>query len=293
MAAPGVVTTNGPRSPAWLLDFRSDVYSQCGEDGVVERALALLPDRDRWCVEFGAWDGIHLSNTRNLILNHGYSAVLIEGDAKRFRQLHGNYASNERVVPIQGFVGFGASDGLDRVLEGTEIPDDFDFLSIDIDGNDYHVWKAMQRLRPKLVCIEYNPTFHTDVDFAQPPDPRVSHGCSLAALVRLGREKGYELVCAMPWNAIFVREEHYKRFQIGDNSPHVLRKDTSLVTYLASGYDGEVILHGGGALPWHGIKLDASRVQPLPRVLRRYPGRYGYLQRALFKLFRTVRRDGT
>jgi hypothetical protein len=293
MTAASAVPTNGPRPPAWLLDFRADVHSQCGEDGVIEQALALLPARDRWCVEFGAWDGIHLSNTRNLILNHGYSAALIEGDAKRFRQLHRNYASDARVVPIHGFVGFGASDGLDRVLEGTEVPDDFDFLSIDIDGNDYHVWKAMQRLRPKLVCIEYNPTFHTDVDFAQRPDPRVSQGSSLAALVRLGREKGYELICALPWNALFVREELYKLFQIGDNSPHVLRKDTSLVTYLASGFDGEVILHGSHEMPWHGIKLHASQVQQLPRYLRRYPGGYGYLQRALFKVFRTVRRDRT
>ncbi len=45
----------------WLLDYGKNVYSQTGEDGVIEKILDILPDRDSWCVEFGAWDGVHLS----------------------------------------------------------------------------------------------------------------------------------------------------------------------------------------------------------------------------------------
>jgi hypothetical protein len=255
---------------------------------VIEKALELLPDRDRWCVEFGAWDGIHLSNTRNLIVNHGYSAALIEGSEAKTAELRRNYASNDGVHPINAFVGFDDSDGLDRILESTPVPADFDFLSIDIDGNDYHVWKAMKRLRPKLVAIEYNPTIHNDIDFVQPADPRINQGASLAALVRLGREKGYELVCALPWNGIFVREDLFPRFHIRDNSPYVLRRDTELVTYVFSGFDGHVFLRGGREMPWHRMKLEESRVQHLPGFMQMFPGRYGYVRRMFLRFFRSV-----
>ncbi len=67
------------RDDAWLLNHRSNVHSQAGEDGIIEKILELLPVRDHWCVEFGAWDGVFLSNTRRLIEHAGYSAVLIEG----------------------------------------------------------------------------------------------------------------------------------------------------------------------------------------------------------------------
>ena len=66
------------RKPTWLLEHKRDVYSQCGVDGVIAKCLEIVPARDRWCVEFGAWDGLHLSNTANLILNDGYSAVRLD-----------------------------------------------------------------------------------------------------------------------------------------------------------------------------------------------------------------------
>ena len=71
------------KEPQWLLDYSSDTYSQGGEDGIIAKILSLLPETDGWCVEFGAWDGIHLSNVRKLILEKRYRAVLIEGDSYR------------------------------------------------------------------------------------------------------------------------------------------------------------------------------------------------------------------
>jgi len=275
-------------SPAWLLDFRSDVYSQSGEDGVISKILEMLPTRDMWCTEFGAWDGIHLSNARNLIENHGYSAVMIEGDPGKFRELQHNYAARKEVIPLNAFVGFQASDGLDSILASTPIPFEFDFLSIDIDGNDYHVWNATQKYRPKIVCIEFNPTIHTDVDFVQPADVKLNQGASLSALTRLGKEKGYELICVLPFNAIFARADYFGLFGIQDNSPYTLRKDVRHVTYIFSGSDGHVFLRGGAILPWHGITLKESRIQPLPKFLRYFPGNYGVLKKLLFKLFRRL-----
>ena len=202
------------RSSTWLLDHKRDEYSQTGEDGVIERILEELPERDNWCVEFGAWDGLHLTNTRHLIESKGFSAVLIEASEKRFKDLRSNYSHNDQVYPINGFVGFEAHDNLDQILSATPIPNNFDLLSIDIDGNDYHVWNAVSKYKPKVVVIEFNPTIPTHILFTQPEDPSDNQGSSLLSLVQVGRQKGYELVSVLPLNAFIVREEYYPLYEI-------------------------------------------------------------------------------
>lgn len=94
------------KTPSWLLAFRHNTYSQTGEDGVIDKILEILPQNDKWCVEFGAWDGKHLSNTRNLIEQKDYSAILIEGDKKKFAVLQKNYSSNLNVITLNEFVGY-------------------------------------------------------------------------------------------------------------------------------------------------------------------------------------------
>ena len=152
-----------------LLAYARNAYSQNGEDGIIERILELIGDTDGWCVEFGAWDGLHLSNCANLVRNRGYHAVLIEANPRKAEELTANYLDYPNVTTLAGFVGWGANDNLDALLEPAPIPPDFDLLSIDIDGNDYHVWNAVTRHRPKIVVIEFNPTIHLDVDWARPP----------------------------------------------------------------------------------------------------------------------------
>ncbi len=275
---------------AWLLEHRSDVHLQAGEDGIIRKILETLPGNDRWCVEFGAWDGLYLSNTRNLIENKAYSAVLIEGNREKFGDLRKNRAGNANVIPLNRFVGFTEKDGLDTILAETPIPEDFDFLSIDIDGNDYHVWKAVSRYRPKAVCIEFNPTVPDGVHFVQEADPSVSQGSSLHALTELGKSKGYELVSVLTFNAFFVRSEYFDLFRIGDNRPEALRKDTSLVTHLFVGYDGRVFLRGYRKLPWHGLEMKESGFQILPKFLRAYPCNYSRLEKHLFSYFQSLRK---
>ena len=268
------------------MDLKSNVYSQAGEDGVIEKILGLLPVKDKWCVEFGAWDGKYLSNTRNLIEHHGYSAAMIEGSKSKFKELKANYADNPKVYPINAFVGFDQRTNLDKILADVPIPADFDFLSIDIDGNDYHVWKAMSTLKPKLVVIEFNPTISNEVKFVQEADGRVNQGSSLAALVDLAKEKGYELVAVLPWNAFFIRSEYFSLFGIEDNSPETLRTDVSLVTHLFVGFDGHVFLQGSRRLPWHDMNLNEADIQPIPRFLRKHPGTYNKVEKGLFLLFK-------
>ena len=269
----------------WLLDYKSDVYTKHGEDGIIRKILETFPDNDKWCVEFGAWDGRYLSNSRNLIENLGYSAVLIEGDKKKFADLQKNYSANERIIPINQLVGFSDQDNLDHILVRTPVPKTFDFLCIDIDGNDYHAWNAMSEYRPKLVCIEYNPTIPTEVAFVQEADPSTHHGSSLLSLVELGKRKGYELVAILPVNAFFVRSDLYPLFGIADNSVATLRQNLECITYFFVGYDGKIFLRGRRRLQWHGLELREDKIQQLPAFLRTFIGDYSRTQSALLLLY--------
>ena len=276
--------------PTWLLEYKRDVHSHDGEDGIVEKILELIPAKNEWCVEFGAWDGIYLSNTRNLIENHGFAAVLREGSKAKHEELKRNNEQYKSVIPLCAFVGFNKHDSLDTILATTPIPRDFDFLSIDVDGNDYHIWKAMSTYQPKLVCIEFNPTVPTSSKFVQKPDFNITQGSSLSALNDLAKEKGYELVCVISVNAFFVKKEYFPLFKMENNSPDLLRTDLSGLTYLCVGYDGQVFLEGYRKLPWHNLEIDTASVQQLPRSLRTYPHNYSKRQKIAYAWFQFFNR---
>src|SRR5258705_11709352 len=155
------------KSSPWSAAFEKDITSQYGEDGILERIFELIGTANGWGVEFGAADGTLCSNTYNLIQNKNFSAVLIEADPKRHEALRKTYAGNPRIAAINCFVGFETADGLDAILKKTKAPKDLDLLSIDIDGNDYHVWAAVQEYRPRVIVIEHNYTIPNSVEFVQ------------------------------------------------------------------------------------------------------------------------------
>ena len=137
------------------------------------------------------------------------------------------------------------------------IPREVDLLSIDIDGNDYHVWAAIRSFRPKLVIIEYNPTMANAVHFVQEKQRETNQGSSAAALVDLARSRGYELIAATLYNLLFANSKYYPLFDIPDNSLAVMRDD-SKVPHIFVGYDDKVFLSeldslGAISLPWHGM----------------------------------------
>jgi hypothetical protein len=272
------------RASRWLNEFAQNITSQSGEDGLISKALSILPDLTFWCVEFGAWDGKHLSNTFDLVDRKGYKVVLIEGDEAKYKQLCGCYPHKDRAVFENAFVGWSESDSLDRILSQHRIPRDFDLLSVDVDGNDYHIWKAIKSFQPKLVLIEYNISMVNAVVFIQPADARYNQGSSPASLVGLGREKGYELIAVTKYNLLFVRREYYPLFRIPDNSLEVMRDEEP--NYVFFGYDGTVFLQGNCCPEWHpGWRLSARDIQLFPWFLRGYPPNYSFTQRQLLRLF--------
>jgi hypothetical protein len=186
-----------------LLPYRNDIHSQNGEDGVLAEILKRLGIQEGWCVEFGAWDGQYLSNTFALT-ERGWQAVYLEGDRTRYEDLRVTTAAfSESVTTLNAYVAAEGDQSLDVLLSSTELPRDFDVLSIDIDGDDWHVWRGLGDYRPKVVIVE--------IDSSVPPGTNrvASPGCpgsSFTSTVKLGLEKGYRAVCHTG-NLFFVRED--------------------------------------------------------------------------------------
>lgn len=278
-----------PKRNTWLSEFAKNITSQYGENGIIEKVLDVINDSNNWCVEFGSGDGKKLSNTYNLICEKGYTAVLIEGDSTKFKGLVKTFEGNKNVITINAFVGFEKENNLDVLLKTTEIPVDFDLLSIDIDGNDYHVWEAVRGYKPKVVVIEFNPTISKRIEFVQPRDEKVTQGSSILSITKLAKSKGYELVSTTKTNAIFVDSKYFNLFGIKDNSMEVMVTDDSLVTYIFCGYDGTVFIRGYGKLPWQNISYSESRMQQLPKLLRKPIGDQSKLRKRFLRLYRNLR----
>jgi hypothetical protein len=188
-----------------LLAYRDDKYSQSGEDGIIEEICCRLGIKEGWFVEFGAWDGKHLSNTYYLLANRGWQGVLIECDPEKYKALlHTKEAYPERLYTLCAMVGFEGESRLDSLLAKTPVPQTFELLSIDIDSYDWQVWNALERYSPRIVIIESNSAIPPGI--SQIHNPPACYGASFTALVDLGRSKGYQLVCHTG-NCFFVRDD--------------------------------------------------------------------------------------
>jgi hypothetical protein len=192
-----------------LIDYRRQCIAQNGEEDVISRIFEVVGAESRFCCEFGAWDGIFLSNTRSLILD-GWSALLIEGDAKKFGELEKNYAHNTSVIVECAFVDAG-HNSLNRILERRGLAERrLDFLSIDVDGADFDHFSSLGRLRslPRLVVVEVQPE-HDPLLSDMVPDEIAKHniGQPLAVFNRRAGQLGYRLVCYLGCNAFFLVDE--------------------------------------------------------------------------------------
>ena len=171
---------------------KANVNSQNGEDGVIEKLFELLGvsvDKSYVC-EFGAWDGKHLSNTFNLV-KHGAKAVYIEENKERFSDLMNTVKEYSNITPIHSSVDYKDTEkSLDNLLKRTDIPIDFDVVSIDIDSFDYQVWKSLKVYRPKIVCIEIDSSINP-LNEVHIHTPGKYQGTSFLPTYKLGIEKGY------------------------------------------------------------------------------------------------------
>jgi hypothetical protein len=251
-----------------LLQYARDVTSQNGEDGIIERIVEVIVPENKYCVEFGAWDGKHFSNCYNLITNKAWKGAMIEANATKYRELVATYSANDNVICIRKLVQFEGIDSLDNILDQIRAPRDIGVLSIDIDGNDYYIWESLKKYTPELVVIEFNPTVPNDVVFVQDRAMGVSQGCSLLSLILLGKELGYELACCTSWNAFFVKKERFHALGIQNNFIHKMYAPVQ-DGRIFHGYDSYIHVVGMDRLMWKdGIKLASEDFQVLPGSIR-------------------------
>lgn len=198
-----------------LNDFRDNVYSQCGQDGVVAKAFEILGIYTGYCVEFGAWDGVYLSNSRRWLETPRFGGCLIEADGGRFQQLTNLYRARQDITTVNSMVDIQGENSLDNILARAGAPVDLDFLSIDIDSDDYHVWNSLQVFKPKLVLIETNPYIPFYVEYVQKPQlGRFPSGASVVSMYKLGVIKGYRPIAYVGHDWLFVREDLYGQFDL-------------------------------------------------------------------------------
>ena len=197
--------------------YKKNVHSQNGEDGIIEELLKRLNITSGWVCEFGAWNGIYLSNTFNLV-EKKFNAVFIEGDSKRYNDLLKTVEQYPNIVPIKAFVDFNNTpNSLDNLLKKTDIPNDFDILSIDIDSYDYQVWKSLQEYKPKIVIIEINSSVKVDnSDWIHTPGKY--QGTGFKPTYELGLDKGYKFILHTG-NMFFIRNDLYEKLDIYYNNP--------------------------------------------------------------------------
>lgn len=252
-----------------LLPCRNNVHSQDGEDGIIERIFELVGNENRFCVEFGAWDGVYFSNCCNLLTNKDWSGLFIEANANKFKELQENYKDNSKVELINTYIDMEGPNTLDAILEKAGAPVNLDFLSIDVDGIDYFIWEGLTKHRPRVVVIEFNPTIPNDVEFVQHKSSSINQGCSLLALINLARTRGYELVCCTSWNAFFVTSDLFALTGVTNNHINAMYKPLC-DGRIFHGFDGYIHTIGMPRLIWQNRHLDQDDFQVLPEELRKF-----------------------
>ena len=207
------------RPPLALNDIEFRTFSQNGEDGILHYVFSIIGADSKRVVEMCAADGMEC-NAANLIINHGWKGLLVDGREEyvsRGRTIYGALADTFIRPPVFAREWITA-ENVNEIIQRHGFDGDLDLLSLDLDGVDYWVWKALECVRPRVVLLEYNASWSAAraVTIPYQPDFKMDfsrvpfyHGASLAAFVKLGRQKGYRLVgCERSQtNALFVRSD--------------------------------------------------------------------------------------
>lgn len=219
-----------------LHDYASNAYSQLGEDGMIERLLADYGVDYHTCAEFGAWDGLHCSNTALLWRDQDWTSIQIEPHEERYGELVEN-AKGYAVQPLREIV---TPANVDRLLTSQG---SLDLLSIDVDGYDYEIFEAMT-IRPRIVVIEFNQSVPPHLDIRQ-VGAQHSFSASGLAMKRLAERKGYRFAGRSESNLFFV--------EIGEPDPaefyNVRWEDqfsAEEYTYVVGDMTGNITLVGRG-----------------------------------------------
>lgn len=197
-----------------LTRFGHKVYAQNDEDGIIAEIVKRLGDKiPKTFIEFGVESGVEC-NTLSLLVQ-GWQGLWLEGSDKYVTLINQHLAPYISTGKLKAAPGFVTRDNVNQLFTQHGMTGEIGLLSIDVDGNDIWIWKAVEAVKPAIVVIEYNSTWAPPLTCAQVDDPNVYwqgtnyFGASLGALEKVGREKGYNLVgCNFSGaNAFFVRAD--------------------------------------------------------------------------------------
>jgi hypothetical protein len=181
------------QDPKRLLSYGFKVHSQHDEDGIIEEIFRRIGTRDRFFVEFGVGDG--LENCSAYLLLKQWRGAWIDGSALCYRGILKNMASAIKAGHLRALYAFITAQNIEELFFSLQVPVEFDFLSIDLDRNDYWIWEAIRKYRPRVVAIEYNASWKQTASCAVAYDANsifdgtICYGASLKALEILGRER--------------------------------------------------------------------------------------------------------
>jgi len=199
-----------------LSQVEFSVFSQWGEDGIIDWLVSKLPMIPRVFVEFGVED-YREANTRLLLQMRNWRGLVIDGSRKNIKNIL-NQAVTWR-YQLTARNEFITCENINEILHHAGVSGQIGILSIDIDGNDYWVWKAIDTVSPFVVVIEFNAVFGDIFPITVPYCPDFNRtkahysnlyfGASLPALIALGSMKGYTFVgtTSAGVNAFFVRDD--------------------------------------------------------------------------------------
>ena len=187
--------------------FERKVFSQNGEDGLLQYIFIKIKTTNKYFIEIGAGDGGE--NNSHYLLKLGWRGLQIDG---------------KKSIGIKNH--FVTAQNVEKFFKENNVPNNFDLLSIDIDGMDYWVWKAITNYHPRVVVIEYNASVSPINSTVVPYNPHFVwddtdyFGASLGALNKLALSKGYQLVATNSngINAIFVNNVDVKKILLSPMS---------------------------------------------------------------------------
>lgn len=204
-------------------DFEVQVYSQWGEDGLIQYLINRVEIERPIFIEFGVEKYVE-SNTRFLLTNNNWTGLVIDGAAENVQ-----YIKNDPIYwqyNLKAECAFIDKENINSLISRNGISGDIGLLSIDIDGNDYWIWEAITVVSPRIVICEYNSLWGAELAVTTPYDPtfkrsnahysNLYYGASIAALTQLASTKGYSLVGSNKAgnNAFFVRNDLLKNISV-------------------------------------------------------------------------------
>lgn len=207
-----------------IKDYGFSIYSESDEDGLLLSIFSKIGFTNKKFVDVGGGSSLYGSNTANLILNHGFDGLIIEGEEENSKVLRRLYGNNETTLhcPPNIITKYVTIENVNQLLQENKIEGEIDLLSIDIDSIDYWVWNELTVATPRVIIVEFQCILNEDESISVPKsfDGTVFHqigdrrygiynSASLKAFNKLAQTKGYRLVATsqLGFNAIFIKED--------------------------------------------------------------------------------------